>query len=83
MADENRWKKRGSDLRRMESALAVPSVFLGGPLAGALLGWLASLLIGHRRGLLLAGILLGFGAAIYEIVRTASRQPPDPDKDDG
>ena len=70
MADENPWKRRGEEWRRLTKALAVPSVFLGGPVGGAFLGYIASLWVGYREACLLAGILLGLAAAVWELVRT-------------
>lgn len=69
MGEENPWHRRGREARRLNKALSVPAVFLGGPLAGAGLGWLAGRWLGSPDLWMLAGILLGFAAAIWELVR--------------
>lgn len=80
MKDKDPWKKSGEALRGAGDALAVPSVFLGGPLAGAGLGYLVSLFVGHRETCMLVGVLVGFAAAIWEIVRFIRSQSDGPGK---
>jgi len=48
---------------------------IGGPLGGALIGWGLDSLFGTFPKLLVAGLLLGFGASLWNIMRI-SRNPP-------
>lgn len=48
---------------------------IAGPLGGALLGWLLDRWLGTSPWLLLALLILGFAAAIWNIVKISSQRP--------
>ena len=61
----------------MRIAQLVIGYLIGGPLGGALIGWGLDSLLGTFPKLLLLLLFLGFGAAVWNIVRI-SRNPLSP-----
>ncbi len=69
MKNENPWKKRGESLRRQSLAMAIPTLFVGGPLGcGALGYWIGSKFDYPSSGFMV-GLILGLVVAIRETVR--------------
>ena len=70
MEPQHRWKKRGQSLRDTSKALAVPSLFLGGPLGVGAVGyfvgdwWFDRPVAGG-----LIGAFLGLIVAVWETIK--------------
>jgi F0F1-type ATP synthase assembly protein I len=75
----NPWKKRGEDLRRMSKGLAIPSLMLGGPLGGALIGYFVGVWLEAPQKGLAYGALAGIAFAIYEVVRVIRQMSAEQD----
>ncbi len=84
MAEEqNPWKRRGEDLRRMSRGIAIPSLMLGGPVGGALIGYFVGGWMGDSEKGIVFGVLGGIAIAAWEvtrIIRQMSKEQVTPDK---
>lgn len=54
--------------------MSVSTVLIGGPIGGAVFGYLIGRWIGKPSGGLFCGLVLGFGFSVYEAVRYALDQ---------
>jgi F0F1-type ATP synthase assembly protein I len=77
----NPWRRRGEDLRRMSRGLAIPSLMLGGPLGGALIGYFAGGWWGDSGKGIVLGVLAGIAIAIWEVVRILRQMSLEQDSD--
>ena len=59
----------------MRIGQVVMGYLIGGPLGGALIGWGLDSLLGTFPKLLVLGLLLGFGAGVWNIVRISKVSP--------
>lgn len=53
----------------------VLSYLIGGPVGGALIGWVLDRLLGTSPWLLLTLLLLGFAAGFWNIIKISTRRP--------
>jgi ATP synthase protein I len=73
-AEERKQAKAQVD-PNMRLGQVVLGYLIGGPLGGALMGWGLDSLVGTFPKLLVVGLLLGFGAGIWNIVRISKISP--------
>jgi F0F1-type ATP synthase assembly protein I len=77
----NPWKKRGEDMRRLSRGLAIPSLMLGGPVGGALIGYFVGGWVGSPQQGIVIGVLAGLFIAIFEVVRLLRQMSAEQDRD--
>lgn len=75
--EPSKWEKRGSTIRNMSLAMAIPSFFIGSPIGVGALGYFVAKWLGFspQTGFLI-GFFVGFGIALREtrrILRKISR----------
>ena len=74
MADpDDRWKRRGETVRDMSQALAIPTMWVGGPIGVGAVGWLIGNWLGAPTPGAFIGVILGLVIAIRETKRITKR----------